>query len=153
MVSASAWEPKMAAMSLLPAVRRKEKDWQCNSFLMLNKSNRINKTRELNKLYRSGKTVHSSSLVIKFSANKSFSPASPSNKSRIAFVVSKRVSKKAVERNRIKRVLREEIRKKLNSLLPGDYVLLLKSAAVRLTNAQLRADLVSSLKRGNLWQV
>ena len=120
---------------------------------MLNKSNRINKTRELNKLYRSGKTVHSSSLVIKFSANKSFSPASPSNKSRIAFVVSKRVSKKAVERNRIKRVLREEIRKKLNSLLPGDYVLLLKSAAVRLTNAQLRADLVSSLKRGNLWQV
>lgn len=109
---------------------------------MLKKNNRLNKTRELKKVYRLGKTVHASALVIKFHEG---------NKIRTAFVVSKKVSKKAVERNRIKRVFREFLRINLSNLRLGDYMVSAKSIASELENEQLREQLSHALTKGRLW--
>lgn len=116
---------------------------------MLNKTNRINKTRDLKQVYRLGKAVHASALVIKFFAKKESQLLA---KSRIAFVVSKKVSKRAVDRNRIKRVLREDVRSKLKDLLPGDYVIVVKPVAGTLQNPDLRRQLGYALNKGNLWK-
>lgn len=109
---------------------------------MLKKIHRINKTRDFQRVYRTGKTVHSPALVIKFLKSPKF---------RAAFVVNKKVSKKAVERNRIKRAVREEIRLKRENLEVGDYMLVAKPAAVSCSNKDLRSGLLQALKKAYLW--
>lgn len=109
---------------------------------MLKKTNRINKTRDLQKVYRSGKTMHTPALVIKFVKG---------DKLRTGFVVSKKISKKAVERNRIKRALREKMRLAIPVLTPGDYMLVAKPAAAGYKGKELGDQLKESLKRGGLW--
>ena len=67
--------------------------------------------------------------------------AKPNNlpHNRIGLVISKKVSKKAVVRNRLKRVLRENFRQKNNTALIGfDIVVVGRSKAAVLTNQQLR---------------
>ena len=49
--------------------------------------------------------------------------------SRFTVVVSTKVSKKAVARNRLKRVIRELLRKNMAQLLPGDYAIIVKPKA------------------------
>ena len=110
---------------------------------MLNKANRINKTRDLQKVYRLGKASHTSALVIKFVAQE---------KKRLAFVVSKKVSKKAVERNRIKRILREFLRQHIEYLASGDYMVIVKPQAKGLSAAALRDNLEKGLIKANLWR-
>ena len=62
---------------------------------------------------------------------------------RLGMAVSRRVSKKAVVRNRIRRVIREQFR--LNQpLLPNvDMLLIARAAAAECSNADLRADFAS----------
>lgn len=72
-------------------------------------------------------------------------------KLRIGFVVSKRISKLAVERNRVKRLLGEAIRHHLPELPSGWDIVL--SARNGVTTADLRAfeeDIVSLLHRARL---
>lgn len=103
---------------------------------------RISKTRELQKVFRFGKAVHASSLVIKFVQIPGLSV------SRLAFVVSKKVSKRAVVRNRIRRVLREELRTQLLPKLPiADYVIIVKPTAATYKTAELRNELTSAASR------
>jgi ribonuclease P protein component len=130
-------------MSWLTDALRKERSLLSSFLEMLKKVNRINKTRELQKVYRLGKTIHTPALVIKFLAGE---------KLRTAFVVSKKVSKKAVERNRIKRALREEMRLSLSNTSAGDYMIIAKGQASGYSNKDLRDQLSSGLKKGDLWQ-
>jgi len=108
---------------------------------MLKKANRINKTRELQKVYRTGLTMHTPALVIKFVARP---------KTRTAFVVSKKISKLAVERNRVKRVLREQMRLALPRLVTGDYMLVAKPKAAGFKNKELVEQLKYTLARGKV---
>jgi ribonuclease P protein component len=111
---------------------------------MLKRANRINKTRDLQRVYRLGKPVHSSALVIKFVA----APAGASAaQSQVAFVVSKKVSKKAVLRNRVKRVLREKVRLNLSRQKPGKYLVIVKPQAANMTAAELRAQISHALSK------
>jgi ribonuclease P protein component len=110
---------------------------------MLKKTNRINKTRELQKVYRSGKTMHTPALVIKFVQGP---------KTRVGLVVSKKISKKAVERNRIKRALREKMRRGLPELITGDYMLVAKPSAASYKGKELSSQLEISLKKAGVWQ-
>jgi len=105
---------------------------------MLKKANRINKTRDLQRVYRLGKPVHTSALVIKFV---------PAERVQVAFVVSKKVSKKAVDRNRIKRILREYMRLHLDRHKPGKYLVMVKPSAAGLNSRSLRAELQKSLSK------
>lgn len=105
-------------------------------------SARISKTRELQKVYRLGKTVHAASLVIKFMSTPK------AEHSRATIVVSKKVSKRAVIRNRIRRVLREELRVNLFAKMPiGDYVINIKPQAATLEAPALREELGKSVQR------
>ncbi len=110
---------------------------------MLKKTNRISKTRDLEKVYRNGKTLHTPALVIKFI---------PGLKTRTGFVVSKKVSKKAVERNRIKRALRERMRLAISVIGAGDYMVVAKPAAAGYKGKELALQIESVLKKAGLWQ-
>lgn len=66
---------------------------------------------------------------------------------RIGLTISKRVSKSAVERNRLRRQMRETFRRLRPNLPPADYVLTAKPEAAKADNAQLRAELLSLFER------
>jgi len=71
---------------------------------------------------------------------------SPSGDPRLGLAVSKRVSKKAVRRNRIKRIARDSFRH-VRAQLPGvDVLLIARSSADQEDNPSLRAELA------RLWQ-
>ena len=65
---------------------------------------------------------------------------------RLGQAVSRRVSKRALDRYRIKRIVRESYRAVLADLAPFDILLIARSSAVSQDNAALRADLA------RLWQ-
>lgn len=74
-------------------------------------------------------------------------PAAEADSARLGLAVSRKVDKRAVGRNRIKRVLRETFRQHLAQLLPGDLVVVLKPAAAGLANAALADAFLSLLRR------
>jgi len=67
--------------------------------------------------------------------------ASPSGIARLGMAVSRRVSKRAVQRNRIRRVIRECFRLHRHELPTFDLLLIARTSAVEQTNEVLRDDL------------
>lgn len=59
---------------------------------------------------------------------------------RLGLAISKRASKLAVERNRLKRLLRESFRRIRDQLPPVDVVVMARDQAVSLSNADLLAE-------------
>ncbi len=77
------------------------------------------------------------------------------NHPRLGLAVSRRVNKRAVVRNRIKRVVRESFRQNKGALTGLDIVVVAKSAAAEADKAQLKAvierhwqQLVETVKKG-----
>ena len=72
----------------------------------------------------------------------------PNNRAgcRLGQAVSRRVSKRAVDRNRIKRLVRESYRHVRSELPCVDILVIARTSAVRTTSADLREDLA------NLWK-
>ena len=66
---------------------------------------------------------------------------------RLGLAVSRKVSKRAVARNRIKRVLRESFRRLRHQLPPGDYVFVARAAAAHASNDALRTAQRGLLQR------
>ena len=66
---------------------------------------------------------------------------------RLGLAVSRKVSTRAVVRNRIKRALREQFRLLRAQLQPGDCVVVARSGAATATSAQLRAAFANALQR------
>jgi ribonuclease P protein component len=66
---------------------------------------------------------------------------------RLGMAVSRKVDKRAVARNRIKRVLRDTFRHLLPDVAAGDYVVVARSAASKAENDDLRAAFVRVLQR------
>jgi len=66
---------------------------------------------------------------------------------RLGVAVSRKVDKRAVGRNRIKRVARDLFRRERHRLPPGDYVLIAQPGAAALDNAALRAQCLQLLER------
>ena len=65
----------------------------------------------------------------------------PQSTARLGQAVSRRVSKRAVDRNRIKRLVRESYRHNRACLPCVDILLIARSSAVQTPAAELRADL------------
>jgi len=80
---------------------------------MLDKKNCLKKKKDFQKVIKQGKKIEKDFLVLKLSEN------SLKDVSRIGFVVSQRISKKAFLRNKIKRRLREIVKDNLDNLKPG----------------------------------
>jgi ribonuclease P protein component len=87
---------------------------------MLPAKNRLVKRKDFEIVHRSGKFFSLSLLALKVCAN-------GQAQTRVGLVVGIKFSKKAVERNRIKRQLREIVRLNLDKMKPGfDVVLIVK---------------------------
>lgn len=70
----------------------------------------------------------------------------PSDQPRLGMAVSRRISKRAVERNRIRRQIRESFRHQRTHLRAQDYIVVARSAAAGADGKQLRKAL------DELWQ-
>ena len=90
---------------------------------MLDKRNCLKKKKDFQKVIKKGKKIEKDFLVLKFFEN------SLKDVSRIGFIVSQKISKKAFLRNRIKRRLREIVKDNLDNLKPGyDLIFFTKKA-------------------------
>lgn len=78
--------------------------------------------------------------------------ASGESPARLGLAVSRKVSARAVVRNRIKRALREQFRLLRAQLLPGDCVVVARSGAAAATSAQLRVAFIKALQRAGALQ-
>jgi len=93
-------------------------------------------------VYRKGKSMANKELVLLFVRQ---------GKLRIGFSVSKKLGG-AVQRNHIKRLLRESIRPKLPSLKCGYYVFIARSAAVTADYHTMEKSVDNLLKRQKLYK-
>lgn len=108
---------------------------------MLKSVNRLKKDTDFSKVFRSGKKHYNDQIIV-------FAMPNGLPDSRIGVVVSKKISRKAVGRNRIRRVLLSEIAEKIkdNSLPKGVDVV---ARVVKYTDdfSILRSSLKECLKK------
>jgi ribonuclease P protein component len=112
---------------------------------MLAKKHRLLADRDFSKLFAKGKSYGGRGLGLKVAANRS-------GINRIGFVVSTKVSKNAVDRNRIKRRLREIMRAELPSISTTslDLAFMARSESLKMTFAELRASVHYLLEKAGL---
>jgi ribonuclease P protein component len=104
---------------------------------MLSQKHRLSKSADVKKTTARGRSFFNPYFVLK---------TVPGNESaRITVVVSVKVSKRAVDRNRLKRVIRETIRPDIQNFKPGNYAILVKPAAMKITSSELREQVAKSL--------
>lgn len=89
---------------------------------------------------RSGSRVGSRHLTAQIAAN-------TTGAARLGLAISKRVSKSAVRRNRIKRLARESFRRIRGELPAVDILVIARSSADEQDNADLRADIARLWRR------
>lgn len=111
---------------------------------MLKKQHRLAKTKDVQKAFARGRGFFNPFFTLRFLKN-------PASDRRLTVVVSTKVSKKAVARNRIKRLLREFVRVRLNELAPGDYAIVVKPAAIKLEVKDLLASFEKLLASSRLY--
>ncbi|MCX6797321.1 MAG: ribonuclease P protein component [Candidatus Doudnabacteria bacterium] len=75
------------------------------------------------------------------------------NPSRFTVVVSTKVAKSAVKRNRLKRILREFIRLRLNHFALGDYAIIVRPKAMAIKEQDLLLNFERLLKTSGLLYV
>lgn len=88
---------------------------------MLPSKNRLKKNKEIKRVFDKGKKFQRGLLILK-TINNSL------EQSRFAFIASRRLSKKAVVRNRAKRQLREIIGLKLKEIRTGKDIVIIASS-------------------------
>lgn len=90
---------------------------------MLPKNNRLKKKKDFERVFRLGKKIKGDCFYLKFLENNL-------NKIRVGFVVSKNVSNKATIRNKVKRRMREVVRRMLERLKPGYDVVIVAQRGI-----------------------
>ncbi|MDP3792770.1 MAG: ribonuclease P protein component [bacterium] len=108
--------------------------------MALNKKNRLKKKRDFENVFKKGKAVNGSFLFIKYKKNKL-------GVSRFGFVVSAKVARGAVERNRIKRTLSETVRGVIDSLEGYDIIVLATSKITTAHREDVGKDFLGVLKK------
>lgn len=113
---------------------------------MLPRKHRLSKSADVKKTTAKGRGFFSPFFVIKSTLSAADKSAVKVATPKITVVVSTKVSKKAVDRNRIKRVIREQIRQTIDNIKPGNYAFLVKSSAMKVSAEDLRQAVMKSLK-------
>ena len=108
---------------------------------MLAKENRLTKDKEFEKVFKTGRSSYGKLLGIKAVANEL-------PDSRFGILVGIKVSKKAVERNKIKRRIREAIRARLENVKKGfDVVVITLPEILGKDYSEIERELENNLKR------
>jgi ribonuclease P protein component len=117
--------------------------------LTLPANSRIKKSRDFSFVQGHGRKLFSRSFLIFVAENTNSKDAA----TRIGITVSKKVDKRAVVRNRIKRLIREFFRQQKSFIRPGiDIVVIAKKNAISLTLAQAEQELVKALRYAGLYE-
>lgn len=115
---------------------------------MLSNKYRFHGPNSLRYVYRNGQTVHSRIFKIKYTPN------TRRKDSRFAVVISKKVHKSAVGRNRIRRRFYEAIRAEIPHIKPGmDIIIIIVSGeALALPFPEIKDTLQQLLQDANLYE-
>ena len=113
---------------------------------MLKKQNQLTKDKEFDNVFKNGKSSYDKALGVKVIANKL-------NDSRFGILVSTKISKKAVERNRLKRQIREVIRLSLSEIKSGyDFIIITLPPILGKTSQEITKSLQSHLEKLKLYK-
>lgn len=111
---------------------------------MLKKYLRLTKQKDFENVFENGRYLSEDLLSLKIARN-------DFDYSRFGFIVSNKISKKAVVRNRIKRLLRESVRLLHKNIKPGfDSVFISKSKAVDKSFKEMSFCVEKLLKKSGL---
>ncbi len=105
---------------------------------MLLLENRLKRKKDFEKIFKQGESFKQDFLFLKIKKNNL-------NISRFAFIVSQKVSKKAVIRNKIKRWLREAVRTNLVRIISGVDCILTASPGIEIKNFKEAEETVSKI--------
>lgn len=109
---------------------------------MLPKKNRLTKKTDFDKVFKEGTAVKGNFLFIKYRKN-NFFPAS-----RIAFIIPLKAAGNAVTRNKIKRILSETLRHRVNNLKTSyDIVVAVKNKE---SSDVLKSELISLINKARI---
>lgn len=104
---------------------------------MLAKENRLRANKDFSRVYKKGKKTVGKTLVIYYIEN-------GGAQSRYGFSVSRRIGN-AVVRNRVKRRLREAVRRTATDHRPGyDYILVARSASLDAAAREIEKDILAA---------
>lgn len=109
---------------------------------MLSQKHRLSRSADVKQTTARGRSFFNPYFVIKFTAN--------SEAKLLTVVVSVKVSKKAVIRNKIKRIVRDELRKQISNLKNGNYAFIIKPSVLKIDSKQLREQINISLKNAKI---
>lgn len=111
---------------------------------MLPLKNRLKKKKDFENIFAKGKTIKAKYFFLKIVNTVNLD-------SRIGFIVSKKVSKLAVERNRIKRLFREAVRLDMASIKPGyDLVFIILNSAKEKDLTEIKKEIKFILEESGL---
>ena len=111
---------------------------------MLPGAYRLRRERDFQRVYKLGRPVFSNDLNLRFIGNNL-------EKSRFGFVISHRISSKAVARNRLKRQLGETIRKRTGQIKSGfDAVFTAKKMILHKTFREKEEIVLNLLRKAKL---
>ncbi len=99
---------------------------------MLKKQNRISNKKDFDRAFKAGQSFYGKIIGLKIVAN-------DLTNNRFGIIVSAKVNKKAVERNRLRRIIREKVKEILNELVVGkDFVFIVRPEANKLEPKEIR---------------
>ena len=108
---------------------------------MLPKEHRLHKDSEIKGLVRAGKTFFLPQFVIKYTANKE-------EKTKVGFIVSAKVDKRAVIRNKLTRQMREVVKSLLPDIGKGYSVLIIaKKQALELDFESIKKQFIFAFSK------
>ena len=106
--------------------------------------NRLAKTKDIQRTTMRGRSFFNPNFVIKYYASQSSSP-------RFTVTVATRVSKRAVVRNKLKRVIRETVRTRMGHFRPGDYVIIVRPSLAAIPPKEIPQLILSVMTRSRLY--
>jgi ribonuclease P protein component len=112
---------------------------------MLAKKFKLTGSKDFDRVQKTGKVCQSTNFGIAYVSRNDENP------SRFAFIVSTKIAKEAVDRNRVKRAMSESVRINSISLVPGyDVVFLAKISIARISTAEIMKEVYIALKNVGL---
>lgn len=114
---------------------------------MLAKKNRLTESKEFKKVQTQGKVYQSKNFGLAYLERRDSEP------SKFGFVVSTKIAKDAVDRNRFKRSMSESVRTSLLRIKPGyNIVFLAKMSIIRSPTSEVMKETKNALKDAGLME-
>ena len=107
--------------------------------------NRLRKTREIEKLFKTGKSFLTAIFYLKLAKNNL-------KQTRFAVVVGTKIHKRAVKRNLVKRRIRASLVELMPRLKPGfDVIISARTGIIDKTFPQIKQELTSAFQKAGLF--